>query len=170
MAKFRIGEAGRGALEGAAIGGSLGGPWGAAAGAVIGGVAGGFGGKKSMSGGSNNGMLDAFGLGLRSLSVAPFGREGPQEIKQVTNINQETGVNVTNVLGGRNFGQTPSGEFSEFQAIADVFAIRDELEKKSDRPVVIATQAQPANLLNGKSNLLPFLVLGGVAIFILTRR
>lgn len=161
-----------GGASGAGAGLALGGPVGAGVGAGIGAISSLFG-NPSTSGGSNGGLLDAFSAGLKSIGIPIGGSSStPQTIVQEQNVSQGTSVNVSNVLGGQPFGSVDAeGNFDIFQAIADVYKIKDAQNTLTDQPVVTGGGAldlmQPAT-----KNYLP-LVLGIAAlaaVFLLTKK
>jgi len=146
------------------------GPLGPIAGSFLGGLLGG-GGKAARPGGSNAGLGGALQSGIGSL----FGSSSSNESNQVVNTDQGTSVTVSNVLGGRPFGNfnQATGEFDEFQALSDVFAIKEaqlaarlaeEAKKPKDTASGTADQGK-------KLNFAPLAVAGGLAlVFILMRR
>lgn len=161
-----ISGAGQGAGTGAVVSG--GNPIGAAIGAGVGLIDGLFGAKPA-SGSSGGGLTDALKLGLGSI----FGGKSPTPniTTQTQAVDQNTSVNVSNVLGGRSFGNVDeAGNFDTFQALADVFAIKDAMEKSNSSAV--PSYMTPAILQESKKfDFKPLLLAGGVlaAAYFLTK-
>jgi len=169
VAKFEKGGAGKGAAAGAAQGFMVGGPVGAGIGAGIGALFGGL--SKPSSTGKGSGLTDAFAEGLGSLGIPGIGGSQPMQVTQTQAVDQTTNVNVSNVLGGRTFGGvTESGDFDTFQAISDVFKIRDAMNQ-SGQPAVASTT--PAEILNqAAQDYRPYILIGAAALafFLIMRR
>lgn len=160
-----VSGAGQGAATGAAVSG--GNPIGAAIGAGVGFIDSIFGAKPASGGGG--GLTDALKLGLGSI----FGGKPstPNITTQTQAVDQNTSVNVSNVLGGRSFGNVDdAGNFDTFQALADVFAIKDAMEKSNSSAAPSYTT--PAILQEAKKfDFKPLLLAGGAlaAVYFLTK-
>jgi len=163
--EFDTGGAVQGGVQGAAQGGAVGGAPGAAIGGTIGAIMGAFS-KPSTASTSNGGLLDAFSTGLKSIGIPGLSRGGSSgPVIQTQNVGQSTTVDVQNILGGQPFGGvTASGDFSEFQAITDVFKIQDALRAKdAAQPSVIAAAPAVAQSVN----YLPWVLVGVGALVLL---
>lgn len=156
---FDAGSAIGGAGQGAVVGGSVGGPIGAGIGAGIG-LLSGFG--KPSSTGKGSGLTDAFAAGLGSLGL-PGGGKSAAPVSQTQVVDQNTSVNVSNVLGGKTFGGvTESGDFDTFQAISDVFKIRDAMSQNGQVAVASTT---PAGILGeAPKDYRPLILIGAAAL------
>jgi len=131
------------------------GPLGPIAGSFLGGLFG-----KATPGGGAKGLGDALSTGIGSL----FGSSKASNVSnQTQNVGQSTDVNVENVLGGRKFGNfdETTGQFDEYQAIADVYAIK----AAQDQARLASSASQPASAAVTKTplNFLPLIVVGGAA-------
>lgn len=163
-----VGSGGGSALDGV-IGTTAGalltpflGPLAPIAGGLLGGLLGG--GKPS---GSNGGLNGALTSGLGSL----FGSKSSSSAVQTVNVGQSTDVNVSNVLGGRSFGNydTETGDFDTFQALSDIYAIKaaQDQARLANTPTASATvEAKQTTPLNW----MPLILVGALAgVLILTR-
>lgn len=161
--------AGSGAASGAAISG--GNPIGAAIGAGVGflnGLLGSKGGSGSASNGG--GLTDALAAGLSSLGLGS--KTQPQNVTQVQSVTQGTSVNLTNVLGGRAFGNVDeSGNFDTFQAISDVFAIKAYQDSARASEASSYVSSAPA-VVQDKKDYTPLLLLaaGAGALYLIFGR
>lgn len=172
-----LGGAVSGAGNGAITGGSFGGGWGALIGGVVGGIGGLFSKKPAQEtspaavlpagGSAMPSLTDALSLGLGSLGRS---RGAPVNVNQSQNVDQATNINLTNIIGGREFGGTDleTGDFDVFKTISDVFAIQDAMKAAqvsgttANTGAVTAANA-PATAA-AKSNLTNYLVIGALAV------
>lgn len=160
--------AGTGAATGAAVSG--GNPIGAAIGAGVGLLDGLFG-KKSggAATGSGGGLSDAFAAGLGALGIGG-GKSGPTNVTQTQSVTQGSSVNVTNILGGRTFGNVDeTGNFDTFQAISDVFAIKSAMDANSAGAGLDIGGGAPAIVPQKSTNYTPLILLaaGGGLLLLL---
>jgi hypothetical protein len=158
-----------GAAGGAATGAAVGGPIGAGVGAGLGFLAGLFG-KPTSSGqpaSGNAGLLDGLQLGLGSLGGGGglgglFG--GSTTVTQSQAVNQENNISVQNILGREFGGVDSSGNFDAFQAIADVFTLRNALNQSATGG---ATGGVGSVVNASPQNNLPLIIAGGALLLVL---
>lgn len=174
-----LGGAVSGAGNGAITGGSVGGGWGALIGGVVGGVAGLFSKKPAAQESSPAAALPAGGSSMPSLTDAltfglgSLGRSqgAPVNVNQTQNVGQDTNINLTNIIGGREFGGTDlaTGDFDVFKTISDVFAIQDAMKAAQQTTggatsTGSVTAANAPAVASAKSNLTNYLVIGALAV------
>lgn len=172
-----LGGAVSGAGNGAITGGSFGGGWGALIGGVVGGIGGLFSKKPAQEtspasvlpagGSSMPSLTDALSFGLGSLGRT---QGAPVNVNQSQNVAQDTNINLTNIIGGREFGGTDltTGDFDVFKTISDVFAIQDAMKAAQTSGGTVNTGAvtaanAPATAA-AKSNLTNYLFIGGLVL------
>ena len=174
-----------GGVSGASAGGSVGGGYGAAIGGVVGAVAGLFSKKQPAQAGSSSSpisglmpssgggsgmpsLTDAFTLGLGSI-----GRSAPVTVTQTQSNNQNTSVNVSNVLGGQPFGglNAETGGFDTLQLLGDVFAIRDaQAAQNAAAGGVVSGAGFTVQSAPTVSPLLILAVGGAAVVYLLTKK